>query len=79
MDDKMENAVDGILDSICGHFQLEVFYLNIIVGLLLIVWGFALLKKRNSDGKRVFGWISLSIGCVGMLSGAVQLLRFVMS
>ncbi|MOA68827.1 hypothetical protein D3C78_1966500 [compost metagenome] len=67
------------MDNLFGHFKSEVFMLNIIGGIVLILLGFVLLKNRASEGKKVFGWILLTTGCLGMLSGAAQFVGYVMS
>lgn len=79
MEKKFENTVDGVLDNLFGHFKSEVSILNIIGGIVLILLGFVLLKNRATEGKKVFGWILLTIGCLGILSGAAQLVGYVMS
>lgn len=79
MENKFDNKVDGVLDNLFGHFKSEVFILNIIAGIVLILLGFVLLKNRATEGKKMFGWILLTIGCLGMLSGAAQLIGYVMS
>ncbi|CAI6082643.1 hypothetical protein PAECIP112173_03640 [Paenibacillus sp. JJ-100] len=79
MEKKFENVVDGILDNFFVHFTTEIFLLNIIGGIGLILLGFVLLKSRASEGKKVFGWIALTVGCLGMLSGVAQFLGYFMS
>ena len=70
----MENFIDNLLESIFGDFNLQI---NIIVGVLLIAVGiimFVLSRKQSSKGKRTAGWICIGIGCLGVLSGVIQLL-----
>ena len=79
MEKKIENAVDGLLDNVFGQFQSQVFFLNIIGGIILVILGLGLLKNKSTDGKRLLGWIAMSMGCLGLLSGVAQLINFVVS
>ena len=79
MENKFENAVDDSLDNFFGDVRTEVFLLNIIAGIGLILLGFVLLKNRASERKNVFGWIALTVGCLGMLSGVAQFLGYFLS
>lgn len=70
----MENFIDKMLENIFGGFNLQ---LNIIVGVVLIAVGiivFGLSRKQSSKGKKKAGWVCIGIGCLGVLSGIVQLL-----
>jgi hypothetical protein len=70
----MENFIDSILDNIFGTFNLQI---NIIVGTLLIIAGIIVLGfsgKQSSKGRKTAGWVCFGIGCLGVLSGAIQLL-----
>ena len=70
----MESFIDNMLESIFGGFNLQI---NIIVGVLLIAVGiimFVLSRKQSSKGKRTAGWVCIGIGCLGFLSGVIQLL-----
>lgn len=70
----MENFIDNMLESIFGGFNLQI---NIIVGVLLIAVGiivFGLSRNQPSKGKRTAGWVCIGIGCLGVLSGVIQLL-----
>lgn len=70
----MENFIDNLLENIFGGFNLQI---NIIVGVLLIVVGiivFRLSRKQSTKGKKTAGWVCIGIGCIGVLSGIVQLL-----
>ncbi|WP_312637299.1 hypothetical protein [Oscillibacter sp.] len=72
----MERFIDNILESIFGGFNLQ---LNIIVSLLLLMIGIIILfflRKQAFKGKKIAGWICIVIGCLGALSGAIQLILF---
>jgi hypothetical protein len=63
-----------MLENIFGGFNLQ---LNTIVGVLLIITGIVVLslsKKQSAERKRTAGWICVGIGCLGALSGIIQLL-----
>lgn len=70
----MERFFDNLLESTFGGFNSQMLFANIIMGALLIVVGLFLLKKQSSKGKKTVGWICIGMGCIGILSGAVQLL-----
>jgi len=70
----MENFIDNMLESIFGGFNLQI---NIIVGVLLIAVGIIVLgfsRKQAPKGKKTAGWVCIGIGCLGILSGIIQLL-----
>ncbi len=69
----MEKFVDKMLEDIFAGFNLQ---LNIVVGALLIITGIVVLifsKKCSSKIKKTTGWICIGMGCLGALSGIVQL------
>ncbi|MBA9086639.1 putative membrane protein [Fontibacillus solani] len=74
MNSKIENTVDGFLDRLFGPFQSQMLFVNIICGVILIIIGLRLLRNRSSERKKMLGWIMLAVGCLGIISGTVQLL-----
>lgn len=70
----MEKFIDNMLEGIFGGVNLQ---LNIIIGVLLIAVGiivFGLSRKQASKGKRTVGWVCIGIGCLGILSGIIQMI-----
>jgi hypothetical protein len=70
----MENFIDNMLESIFGGFNLQI---NVIVGVVLLIAGavgLIALKKQSSKGKRTVAWVSIGIGCLGIMSGVIQML-----
>ncbi|MNW48426.1 hypothetical protein D3C74_257900 [compost metagenome] len=74
MNSKIENAVDGFLDRLFGPFQAQMLFVNIICGVIFIIIGLRLLRNSSSERKKMLGWIMLAVGCLGIISGTVQLL-----
>lgn len=58
-----------------GHFNIGVFTADIILGIVLLAIGFGMKKNADNKGKGTVGWIFIFIGCIGMISGAMQLLK----
>ncbi|MNI63905.1 hypothetical protein D3C76_968290 [compost metagenome] len=74
MNSKIEDTVDGILDRVFGPFQSQMLFVNIIGGIILIIISLRLLRNSSSERKKMLGWVMLAVGCLGIISGAVQLL-----
>ncbi|MNN30495.1 hypothetical protein D3C81_1441450 [compost metagenome] len=74
MNSKFDSTVDGFLDRILGPFQSQIFFVNIIVGILLIILSLRLLRNNSSEKRRLLGWVILAAGCLGIISGTVQLM-----
>ena len=70
----METFIDNMLENIFGGFNLQI---NIIVGVVLIIAGavgLIALKGQSSKGKRTVAWVCIGIGCLGIMSGVIQML-----
>ncbi|WP_410512432.1 hypothetical protein PaeBR_20885 [Paenibacillus sp. BR2-3] len=72
MEEDVEKKVDGFLDSIFGGSPSALFISNIIIGAIFIFVAWRLLASPTQSNTRVFGWILLVIGGLGMISGVVQ-------
>lgn len=67
MEQKIEKFIDGILDSLAP----QLFTLSIIIGVILIILGIFFLASKKS--KNNIGAISIAVGIVAILSGAIQM------
>lgn len=70
----MEDFIDNMLERILGGFSLQI---NIIVGVVLLIAGavgLIVLKKRSSKGKKTAAWVCIGIGCLGVMSGIIQMI-----
>lgn len=67
MEQKIEKFIDGVLDSLAP----QLFTLSIIIGVVLIILGIFFLASKKS--KNNIGAISIAVGTVAILSGAIQM------
>lgn len=64
----MEKFIDTMLENIFGGMTSQLFYINIIVGIILVIVGIFLLIRKPTKVKRVVGWICIGIGILGALT-----------
>ncbi len=72
----MEKLVDDLFEKMFGGINLQ---LNVIVGVLLMIAGIIMIslsKKQAVTRKRTVGWICIGLGCLGALSGVLQLIMY---
>ncbi|MEA4828020.1 hypothetical protein [Clostridium sp. JNZ J1-5] len=67
MEQKIEKFIDGVLDSLAP----QLFTLSIIIGIVLIILGISFIVSKRS--KNNIGTISIAVGTVAILSGAIQM------
>lgn len=68
----MEFSIDKILDNIFGGISSQLFIVNIIFSIILIVGGIYLLRDKSSKVKQTIGLICIVIGCLGILIRVLQ-------
>ncbi|WP_071459194.1 hypothetical protein [Bacillus massilinigeriensis] len=66
----MEQNIDRILESIFEGAGVQ--FANIFLSLFFLLVGLALLK--SSGTKKIGGWTCIGIGCLGIISGSIQIL-----
>lgn len=74
MERTLDNTVNTVLESIFGKNGLQI---NMIFGFIILVVGIGLFlfsKNNSSSKKRTIGWICIGLGCLGIISGIIQLL-----
>lgn len=73
MDKEMKNYIDSLLESIFGRFGTLI---SLGMGILLVVVGIIIFATNTTmtKGKSVATWICIGIGCIGIVSGIVQMI-----
>ncbi len=69
MESRIENAVDRVLHSIFGGIATQV---NMIFGMFMLVVGIIICLLPGK--MKIVGFIFIGLGCLGLLSGMVQML-----
>ena len=74
MENKIENLVDNGLESFSGSLR----FLNIVLGILLVITGIYLLffGKKEEKGRRLTALICLFVGCLAVLSAVFQITNY---
>jgi len=72
MNKEMKNYIDSLLESIFGRFGAQI---SLFMGILLVVVGIIIFATTMPEGKgRIATWVCIGIGCIGILSGIVQMI-----
>jgi type IV secretory pathway VirB6-like protein len=74
MDKETKNYIDNLLESIFGRFGTLI---SLGIGILLVVVGIIIFATNNTTmtkGKSIATWVCIGIGCIGIVSGIVQMI-----
>lgn len=74
IEQKIENFIDNFLEKIFSGFEIQILCLNIALGFVFIIFGLIILKKTSKNIK-IIGWISFSIGIIGIINSIANLIN----
>jgi len=72
MDKETKNYIDSLLESIFGRFGAQI---SLVMGILLVVVGIIIFATTTmTKGKGIATWVCIGIGCIGIVSGILQMI-----
>lgn len=70
----MEQALENMVNNFLEKISLGLYVFSIALGVVLIILGILLfLKRKDSQKKKIGGWICLGFGVVAISSGFLQM------